>query len=65
MAASPRAAAAPILELYRSIIRVHKHKLVGPLKELGDDYVRSEFRAHREFWDWEFGLGGGRPFTRP
>ncbi|KAG1655969.1 hypothetical protein FOA52_009396 [Chlamydomonas sp. UWO 241] len=43
---SPRAAAVPILSLYRSIMRLHHEKLTGPLRALGDDYVRHEFRSH-------------------
>jgi hypothetical protein len=35
-----------ILHLYRSILRMHRHKLPGDMRELGDDYVRSEFIAH-------------------
>lgn len=51
-----RAAAASILDLYRKILRIHQAKLAGPLKDLGHDYVRSEFRSHlrgktsREQW---------------
>ena len=46
MAANPRAAAAPILHLFREIIRCHHIKLAGPLREIGDDYVKAEFRSH-------------------
>lgn len=41
-----RAAAAPILALYKDILRVHREKLTGPLAQLGNDYVKSEFKAH-------------------
>lgn len=41
-----RTAAAPILSLFRDILRLHRDKLAGPLKTLGNDYVRSEFRSH-------------------
>lgn len=44
--AGGRAAATPILSLYRSIVRLHRDKLAGPMRDLGDDYVRSEFRSH-------------------
>ncbi len=43
---SARAAAQPILQLYRQILQVHKVKLAGPLREIGDDYVKSEFKQH-------------------
>jgi Complex1_LYR-like len=35
------------LHLYRQIMRIHKDKLPGPFKELGNTYVRDEFRRHR------------------
>ena len=48
--------------LYRSILRAHKKYLPTEMKQLGDTYVRSEFRAHRDakpehltgfFQEWE------------
>lgn len=39
----------PPLQLYRRILRVHR-KLDPELRVLGDQYVKSEFRAHRN-WD--------------
>lgn len=41
---SPRA----ILLLYRDILRLHRAKLPGPMREVGDKYVKSEFRRHKE-----------------
>jgi hypothetical protein len=35
------------LVLYRSILRAHKQFLPADMRELGDRYVRSEFKAHR------------------
>ncbi|KAH8704822.1 putative ACN9 family domain-containing protein [Talaromyces proteolyticus] len=37
----------PPIPLYRRILRVHRKKLPGEMRLLGDEYVRSEFRAHR------------------
>lgn len=37
----------PPLKLYRSILRAHKNKLPPMLRGLGDEYVRSEFKAHK------------------
>eukprot|EP00743_Colponemidia_sp_Colp-15_P010914 GILK01012096.1.p1 GENE.GILK01012096.1~~GILK01012096.1.p1 ORF type:complete len:109 (-),score=10.43 GILK01012096.1:102-428(-) len=34
------------LVLYREILRLHQKKLPATMKELGDTYVRAEFRAH-------------------
>ena len=35
------------LSLYRSILRAHKKYLPQKMKELGDTYVKSEFRLHK------------------
>lgn len=35
-----------ILVLYRSILRIHRSKLPTPMRQLGDRYVREEFKAH-------------------
>jgi hypothetical protein len=32
--------------LYRSILRVHRNKLPGPMRALGDSYAAEEFRRH-------------------
>ena len=37
---------AALLSLYRAVLRVHRAKLPGPLRGLGDAYAASEFRAH-------------------
>ncbi|GFG12965.1 acetate non-utilizing protein 9, mitochondrial [Aspergillus udagawae] len=38
----------PPLQLYRRILRVHRRKLDPEMRILGDSYVKSEFRAHRD-----------------
>jgi hypothetical protein len=35
------------LSLYRSLLRVHKKYLPVEMKELGDTYIKSEFRLHK------------------
>ncbi|KAF2096743.1 ACN9-domain-containing protein [Rhizodiscina lignyota] len=37
----------PPIPLYRRILRAHRRKLPGDMRLLGDNYVKSEFRAHR------------------
>lgn len=37
-----------ILLLYRNILRLHRAKLPGPMRGLGDSYVSTEFRRHRD-----------------
>lgn len=37
----------PPIPLYRRLLRVHRKKLPKDMRLLGDEYVRSEFRAHR------------------
>jgi hypothetical protein len=39
-----RAAAAPVLDLFRRILRAHRSLLPPPMRPLGDAYVREEFR---------------------
>ncbi|KAI9810816.1 MAG: acetate non-utilizing protein 9 [Pycnora praestabilis] len=38
----------PPIPLYRRILRSHRHKLPNEMRVIGDQYVRSEFRAHRD-----------------
>ena len=38
----------PPLQLYRRILRVHRKKLEPEMRLLGDGYVKSEFRAHKD-----------------
>lgn len=38
----------PPLQLYRRILRVHRKKLEPEMRILGDGYVKSEFRAHKD-----------------
>ncbi len=35
-----------MVRLYRSILRAHKETMPPPLRRLGDDYVRKEFKDH-------------------
>jgi hypothetical protein len=42
--ASPANVAA-LLAGYRTVLRVHRTRLPPPMRELGDQYVRTEFRA--------------------
>lgn len=35
------------LTLYRSLLRVHKKHLPVEMRELGDTYIKSEFRLHK------------------
>lgn len=37
----------PPIPLYRRILRAHRHKLDPQMRLLGDEYVKSEFRAHK------------------
>lgn len=38
----------PPLHLYRRLFRAHRHKLPPDARLLGDEYVKSEFRLHRD-----------------
>lgn len=37
----------PPIPLYRRLLRVHRYKLSPEERILGDQYIKSEFRAHR------------------
>ena len=37
-----------VLSLYRAILRTHKKKLPYHLREIGDAYVKEEWRAHKK-----------------
>ncbi|KAI9673974.1 MAG: acetate non-utilizing protein 9 [Caeruleum heppii] len=37
----------PPIPLYRRLFRAHRHHLPSENRILGDEYVKSEFRAHR------------------
>ncbi|KAI9851870.1 MAG: acetate non-utilizing protein 9 [Vezdaea acicularis] len=43
---APMALLPPLL-LYRRLLRAHRHKLPKEMRLLGDEYVKSEFRAHK------------------
>lgn len=38
----------PPIPLYRRILRAHRNKLPHEERVIGDMYVKSEFRAHRD-----------------
>lgn len=38
----------PPIPLYRRLLRAHRKFLPGEMRLLGDEYVKAEFRAHRE-----------------
>ena len=38
----------PPIPLYRRLLRAHRKHLPAEMRLLGDEYVKSEFRAHRE-----------------
>ncbi|KXZ42583.1 hypothetical protein GPECTOR_132g595 [Gonium pectorale] len=44
--ASARQAAAPILSLFREVLKLHRERLPPPMRRLGDSYVAAEFRSH-------------------
>ena len=45
-ASSARAQAAPVLSLFRQILRLHRDKLPPPMRAMGDTYVKDEFAKH-------------------
>ncbi|KAK1059158.1 hypothetical protein LTR74_012846 [Friedmanniomyces endolithicus] len=45
---SPPPALLPPIPLYRRLLRSHRKYLTPELRVLGDEYVKSEFRAHRD-----------------
>ncbi|KAK0293571.1 hypothetical protein LTR35_000175 [Friedmanniomyces endolithicus] len=45
---SPPPALLPPIPLYRRLLRSHRKHLTPELRVLGDEYVKSEFRAHRD-----------------
>ncbi|KAK0858911.1 hypothetical protein LTS02_009614 [Friedmanniomyces endolithicus] len=44
----PPPALLPPIPLYRRLLRSHRKHLTPELRVLGDEYVKSEFRAHRD-----------------
>jgi len=38
----------PPIPLYRRLLRAHRKQLPREMRLLGDEYVKSEFRAHRD-----------------
>merc|ERR1719201_3070425 len=37
-----------VLTLYRNILKEHKSRLPSTMRHLGDEYVKNEFRLHKE-----------------
>lgn len=46
MSSAARSQAAPVLALFRSILRLHRQRLPPPMRAMGDTYVRDEFSRH-------------------
>lgn len=44
----PPLALLPPIPLYRRLLRAHRKHLPRQMRLLGDEYVKAEFRAHRE-----------------
>ena len=40
---------AVVLPLYRNILRLHREKLPPVMREIGDKYVKTEFKARQYF----------------
>jgi hypothetical protein len=38
----------PPIYLYRRLLRAHRKHLPAEMRVLGDEYVKAEFRAHRD-----------------
>ncbi|PUU79259.1 hypothetical protein B9Z19DRAFT_933398, partial [Tuber borchii] len=38
----------PPIPLYRRLLRAHRHKLSPEKRVLGDEYVKAEFRRHKD-----------------
>ncbi|OBT73887.1 hypothetical protein VF21_08270 [Pseudogymnoascus sp. 05NY08] len=45
---APPSALLPPIPLYRRLLRAHRRCLPREMRVLGDEYVKGEFRAHRE-----------------
>ncbi|KAM0819632.1 putative ACN9 family domain-containing protein [Seiridium cardinale] len=44
----PALALLPPIPLYRRLFRAHRKHLPAEMRLLGDEYIKAEFRAHRE-----------------
>lgn len=44
----PALALLPPIPLYRRLFRAHRRHLPREMRLLGDEYIRAEFRSHRE-----------------
>ena len=38
----------PPMPLYRRLLRAHRKHLPSEMRLLGDEYIKAEFRAHRD-----------------
>lgn len=53
----------PPIPLFRRILRTHRNHLPKEMRLLGDEYVKSEFRAHRNVENPVHIVGLAFPFT--
>ena len=44
---APMMALLPPIPLYRRLLRAHRKHLPSEMRVLGDEYIKAEFRAHR------------------
>lgn len=44
---APMMALLPPIPLYRRLLRAHRYHLPSEMRVLGDEYIKAEFRAHR------------------
>ena len=42
----PQRGVSMVLGLYRSILRCHRERVPTPMRAMGDEYVKDEFRRH-------------------
>jgi hypothetical protein len=47
MSAASKKVPAEALRLYRQVLRIHRERLPPPMRALGDQYARDEWRRHR------------------
>ena len=54
----------PPIPLYRRLLRAHRKLLPREMRLLGDEYIKSEFRAHREVENPVHIVSTAYPFSR-
>lgn len=54
----------PPIPLYRRLFRTHRKCLPREMRLLGDEYIKSEFRAHRDVENPVHIVGSGRLLER-